>query len=79
MHAWEGSSSRGGATPVPAFCSLAKTSFVVGNRGTFNLRVTAKSSAKKNTWCVVRLVSAPMTPSTNGDASHRWYVGFIVR
>jgi hypothetical protein len=79
MHAWEGSSSRGGAAPVPAFCSLSKTSFVVGTRGTFNLKVTAKGSAKKNTWCVVRLVSAPVTPSANGDASHRWYVGFIVR
>ena len=78
MHAWENSSSRGGATPVPAFCSLPKTSFAVGNRGTFNLKVTAKGSAKKNTWCVVRLVSAPVKPSANGDTDHRWYVGFIV-
>jgi hypothetical protein len=79
MHAWEHSSSRDGATPVPAFCSLAKTTFTVGNAGTFDLKVSAKQSAKKDTWCVVRLVSAPVTPPANGDASHRWYVGFVIR
>ena len=78
MHAWEDSSARGGATAVPAYCSLAKTSFKVGNRGTFKLKVTAKASAKKNNWCVVRLVSQPVKASANGDTNHRWYVGFIV-
>ena len=78
MHAWEHSSSRGGATPVPPFCSLPKTSFTIGNGGTFSLKVTAKNSAKKNTWCVVRLVSQPVTAIANGDVSHRWYVGFII-
>ncbi|MGZ4256239.1 MAG: hypothetical protein ACXVRE_00510 [Gaiellaceae bacterium] len=78
MHAWEGSSGRGGATKVPAYCSLAKSTFKVGNRGTFSLKVTAKSSAKKNNWCVVRLVSQPVKASANGDTSHRWYVGFII-
>lgn len=79
MHAWEGSSSRGGGTPAPPYCSLGKTSFKVGNGDTFNLKVTAKRSAKMRTWCVVRLVSQPVTASANGDANHRWYVGFIIR
>jgi hypothetical protein len=78
MHAWQGSSARGGATKVPAYCSLAKSSFKAGNRDTFKLKVTAKSSAKKNNWCVVRLVSQPVKASANGDTNHRWYVGFIV-